>query len=436
MTSLKNRYLLVFLLFTAAGSNAQTRLTLHDAVERTLKNNYDIRIAENSREQATTNNTLGNAGFFPTINAGISASESRTNVRSDLANGSQQNNPKAVNTNVNPAVTVNWTLFDGGRMFVVRKQLSAIEKLSSMQLKLQIQATVSRTIQMYAQLVLLQRQMMAIDTALHLARARMDLSQMKYQSGAGAKIDYLQAKVDYNSRRADSLSFISGYAQACDSMGVLMGEQEGWWYRVDDSLTLNISLPETNTSSLPDINLSLAVFKQNKTIADMSADIAKTSTLPTLSLSGAYLYNRSTNATGFVLFNRNYGGNGTISLGMPVFQGGNIRRQVKVASLQAIREELQYERQNTVIMRQHRTAWRNYKIAIQSWRLATEDMKFARENLDVQLARFKVGVGTTLESREAENAFVQTLIRLYSSEYNVKLFETQVLELENKLLSE
>jgi outer membrane protein TolC len=67
--------------------------------------------------------------------------------------------------------------------------------------------------------------------------------------------------------------------------------------------------------------------------------------------------------------------------------------------------------------------------------LANEDMKFARENLDVQLARFRVGAGTTLESREAENAFVQSLIRLYAAEFNVKVYETQVLELENKLLT-
>jgi outer membrane protein TolC len=219
-------------------------------------------------------------------------------------------------------------------------------------------------------------------------------------------------------------------------MSVLMGEQEGAWYRVDETLPLNMNLKETASSTLPDMNLSLAVYKQNKNIADLNANIAKTYALPTLSVSGAYLYNRSTNATGFALFSRNYGGNGTANLSMPLFQGGNIRRQAKVASLQAMREELLYERQNTIIKRQHRTARRNYEIAVQSWKLATEDMKFARENLDVQFARFKVGVGTTLESREAENAYVQTLIRLYSSEYNVKLYETQVLELENKLLSD
>ncbi len=436
MRRLKELIILTFILLAATDIRAQTRLTLHDAVERTLKNNFDIRIAEITKEQAATNNTAGNAGFLPNINAGVTATESRTNVRSDLANGTQQNNPKARNTNLNPAITANWTLFDGGRMFVVKKQLSAIEALTAIQLKLQAQTSVSRTIQMYAQLVLLQRQMIAIDTALHLARVRMELSQIKYQSGAGAKIDFLQAKVDYNARRADSLSFISGYAQACDSMSVLMGEQEGAWYRVDETLPLNMNLKETASSTLPDMNLSLAVYKQNKNIADLNANIAKTYALPTLSVSGAYLYNRSTNATGFALFSRNYGGNGTANLSMPLFQGGNIRRQAKVASLQAMREELLYERQNTIIKRQHRTARRNYEIAVQSWKLATEDMKFARENLDVQFARFKVGVGTTLESREAENAYVQTLIRLYSSEYNVKLYETQVLELENKLLSD
>ncbi len=431
-----NKYILSFLTLAAATlCNAQERLTLQDAITRTLKKNYDISIANVTIQQAEANNTYGNAGFLPNINAGIAATESRSNVKSDLANGTQQNNPNAVNTNINPAITASWTLFDGGRMFLVKKQLNEVEALSQLQLRIQMQTMVSRTIQMYAQVALQQKQLIAVDTALHLAKARMDLTEMKYKTGAGAKVDYLQARVDYNARKADSLNYMATFAQACDSMSVLMGINEDVLYKVDETLPLNTTLQRTDKDQLPELNLSLSAYKYNAKIAKINADIAKTYALPTLTINGGYVYNRSTSATGFALFSRNYGANGTVNLSVPVFQGGNIRRQTKVASLQSMREELQYERQNTIIGRQYRTAWRNYSLAVASLNLANEDMKFARENLDVQLARFRVGAGTTLESREAENAFVQSLIRLYAAEFNVKVYETQVLELENKLLT-
>jgi outer membrane protein TolC len=199
---------------------------------------------------------------------------------------------------------------------------------------------------------------------------------------------------------------------------------------------LNTHLQPLDKERLRDVNLSLAAFRRSADIAHINEDIARSFRLPTVSLNGGYVYNRSTSATGFTLFTQSYGANGSINLSVPVFQGGNIRRQAKVASLQAIREELIYDRQHTVLGRQYRTAWRNYSLAVAAYNLASENLQYAKENLDVQLARFRVGVGTTLESREAENAYVQALIRLYTAQFNVKTNETLVLELENRLVGE
>jgi outer membrane protein len=424
-----------FLLLLTSVLHARERLTLQQAIAKTLQNNFDIRIAGVALDQSERNNTLGNAGFLPNVSAGITGSQSRLNVQSDLANGSQQNNPNAVNTNINPALQVSWTVFDGGRMFLVKKQLNEIEAISDLQLRIQMQTMVSRTIQMYAQVVLRQKQLIAIDTALHLAKTRMQITDLKVRTGSGARVDYLQALVDYNARQADSLAYIGTFAQACDSISVLMGENEGKLYLVDDSLQFNIALKPEGIEKLADINLSLSAWHRNAQLSHLNEDIARTYFLPTINLNSGYVYNRSTSATGFALFSQNYGANGSVNLSVPLFMGGNLRRQAKVASLQAMRDELMFEKQNTVIGRQYRTTWRNYSLAVAALHLARENIKYARENMDVQLARFRIGMGTTLESREAENSFVLAIIRLYTAEYDVKVNETQLLELENKLVA-
>lgn len=428
------KYILLLAMLVAGNTQAQERLTLQDAIARTLQHNFDIQVAGIGVEQAHRNNTYGNAGFSPTVTAGVTASGSHNNVRSDLANGTQQNNPNASNTNINPALTASWTIFDGGRMFLVKKQLNELEALSDIQLKAQVQAMVSRTIQMYAQVTLQQKRLIAIDTALQLSMERLKLADLKYRTGAGAKFDQVTALVDLSARRDDSLSYLVTFAQACDSLSVLMGSNEGKLYRVDDSLQINTRLQPTDKDRLRDENLSLSAYRRNAELSHLSADIARTYALPTLAINGGYVYSRSTSATGFALFSRTYGANGAVNLSMPLFAGGNLRRQAKVASLQAMRDDLLYEKQNTIIGRQYRSAWRSYTLSVAAYQLAKDNIGYAKEAVDIQSARFRLGAGTTLELRQAENDYVLALIRLYTAEYNVKVNETQVLELENKLV--
>ena len=415
-------------------ASAQERLTLQDAIARTLKHNYNINISEVSVEQAKRNNTLGNAGFAPNVFLTAGATKSYNNVQSELASGAKQNNPNAQNTSYNPGLAVSWTIFDGGKMFIVKKQLDEIQALSGEQYKAQVQTMVSKTIQVYAQVVWQQKQLIAIDTALQLAKVRMDITGLKYETGAGAKIEYLQARVDYNARQADSLSFISNLYSAYDSLSVLMGQRDNIQYVLDDSLELNTTLQPMDMDRLREVNLSLSAARYNAKISHLNADIARTYMLPNVALNSGYYFTKSTNATGFTLSNQVYGPTGTLSLSLPLFEGGNLRRQTKVASLQAFRDDLFFERQNTILGRQYRTAWRNYQVSVAAYRLEHENIQYAKENLFVQQARFRVGVATTLESREAENDYVTALERLYTAAYNLKVNETIVLELENRLV--
>ncbi len=423
---------ILVLLGTAA--HGQQRLTLQDAIAKTLKKNFDISIATLTEQQAERNNTLGNAGFSPNVFFNVTATESRNNVRSQLTNGGEQNNPNAVNSNINPYLSVNWTIFDGGRMFIVKKQLDVLEAQSEVQLRAQMQAMVSRTIQMYAQVVWQNKQLIAVDTSLMLARVRMNISYVKYETGAGAKIDYLQARVDYNARQSDSLTAIGNLHAAEDSLKVLMGEDEMYDYVLDDSLPLKLDHQPLDKDRLEDVNLLLGVYRYNAQVSHLNERIARTYFLPSLVLNGGYNYSRSENSVGFSSFTRSYGPNGSLTLSLPIFQGGNIRRQATVASLQAMKDDLLYERWNTILGRQYRTAWRNYQLSVASYRLERENIKVAKENLNVQQARFRVGVATTLESRQAENDYVTALVRLHTAAYNLKVNETIVLELENQLV--
>lgn len=421
------------LCLTSTLGHAQ-RLTLQDAIGRALQYNYDIRIADNTVKQADVNNTAGNAGMLPNADANAGYTTGTSNVFNKLSNGTEQVRPNASTSGLFASVDATWVVFDGTRMFKVKRQLGEREELAGFQYKQQIQSTVSQTIQAYAQVVWRNQQIVAIDTGIALAEVRMNLSKVQFELGSAAKVDYLQARVDHNIRRTDSLEQQALIFQSMTSLNQLMGELSDNFYDVDDSLQLNLVLQPIDKDRLKDVNLSLAVARKNIDIMRLDKEIAKTAHLPTVSLDGSYGFTRNTSAAGFALFSRNYGPSGGITLNMPLFRGGNIRRVVKIASLQQMSAELAYDKQHTEVSRQYRAGWRNYQMAVAQYLLQKENIVYARENVDIQKARFRSGIATTLETREAESSYVQALVDFYTAAYNVKVNETIVLELENELV--
>jgi outer membrane protein len=426
--------LCIFLCLISNVSVAQQRLTLQEAIALALQHNYDIRIADVTVREAAANNTMGNAGMLPFIDANGFYRLGTSNVFNRLSNGTDQIRPNAGTSGLGASVDMVWTIFDGGRMFIVKKQLNEREVLANVQLKAQMQATVSDVIQAYAEVVWRQQQKAAIDTGIGLAQTRMNISQVQYESGSSAKVDYLQARVDHNLRRTDSFNQEALIIQALANLNVTLGEESDKFYRVEDSLQLNGGLQPVDKDRLKDVNLTLQAARKTAEISKLGVRVAKSAHLPTLSLDGGYAFTRNTSAAGFALFSRNYGPSGGINLNLPLFRGGEIKRTVKVASLQAMRDELLYEKQSTELSRQYRSGWRNYQMAVAAYNLQKENIVYAKENADIQRARFRAGVATTLETREAENSYVQALSALFTAAYNVKVNETVVLELENKLL--
>ncbi len=426
-----------FVILSLLVSNAavgQERLSLQDAIAKALQYNFDIQVARKTADIAAANNTPGNAGMLPNINgtAGITTGTANTHI--EFVDGRVQDVPNAGSVSYSAAANLNWTLFDGGRMFLLKSQLNKLEAIGEVQLRAQIQSTVSQVIQTYAQVVWQQQQGVAIDTGLSLAKIRMTLSQVQFETGASAKVDFLQARVDYNARRSDSLNQESAVSNARATLNALMGMDALVDYKVDDSLALNMELQAEDKERLEEVNLALDVTRRQAEVSKLNARVAKAAYLPTLALNGSYNYVRTESQSGFSTFNRSYGPTGGLVLNVPIFQGHNIHRLAKVASLQAMRDDLLYQKQNTELSKQYRIAWRNYEVSVGAYRLETENVKYAKENSDIQKARFRVGIATTLEAREAENSYVTALVRLYTAGYNLKVNETKVLELENELV--
>ena len=138
----KKIIILISLLITASGLSAQSLLGVDDAVAIALKNNYDVSVARNNASVAKVNNTLGNAGMLPSISVTGSDNYSLNNVYMNLSSGSSITSSSASSNSLNAGAALNWTLFDGTKMFITKNKLTQVEKLGEIQFRDMVMQTI------------------------------------------------------------------------------------------------------------------------------------------------------------------------------------------------------------------------------------------------------------------------------------------------------
>ncbi len=71
----------------------------------------------------------------------------------------------------------------------------------------------------------------------------------------------------------------------------------------------------------------------------------------------------------------------------------------------------------------------NYQFQVSTLRLEEDNIELAKENVFIALERFKLGVSTFLELREAQKSLEDAYDRLIAARYNTKLSETELMRL-------
>ena len=413
---------------------AQEFLSLKGAAKILLEKNFDILVSYNQKKQAEVNNTAGNAGQLPTISASSTIEYGLNNTQLTFSDGRQTKNPNAGTINLMAGVALNYTFFDGGIMFLNKDKLNLAQRLSEEQLKATIQQSLYQLISTYTTALLQQKQLAALDTAMALAAARRDLSEMKFKNGTSAKVDYLQAAVDFNARQAEFLNQQIVLSNQMTQLNALLGFDPNTKHVLTDNVPIHLNLKKEQEQLWLLNSPQVQIFNTQKEIAEIDAKISSRQWMPKLSLNADYSYNLTRSDAGILAYNRSFGPGAALTLQMPLFDGGNINRIKKVQGLEARRQELLFSKQNLMTAAQYKNAWNNYENALTRYDLEKETVSLSRENKMIQQARFKVGLATAIETREAENSYVQSLQRLFKAEYDLQISEAEINMILGKLV--
>ena len=104
------------------------------------------------------------------------------------------------------------------------------------------------------------------------------------------------------------------------------------------------------------------------------------------------------------------------------------------ARLDILYQKISFDNQRTLLDVQVNNTFKNYELQKRYLTLEEDNIKLARENVFIALERFKQGVSTYIELREAQLSLNDAYNRLIAARYNAKLAETELMRLKGDLV--
>jgi len=429
----------LFILMSALNVQAQQMLTVEEAVAAAMNNNYDIALLRNDSTLAALNNSYAYAAFLPRLNATTGLIFNNNNTKQRLADGTERKQGGLKSDNKNASINLNWTVFDGFKMFATKDKLAEIVRLGELNIKNQVVNTVSDVIKGYYNIVRQKQQLIAIEEQMSLNDERVNQAEKKLSVGLGAKPELLQAKVDLNAQKAARLKQQTLIDQLKEQLNLLMVMARETRYEVADSIPFRNDLIVTEILLAAEKNSpELQVAQQNITISKLTLKERKADRYPTVNINSAYNFSRTQNQlviNNFTpLLNQNRGFNYGITAAIPILNNFNVKRQIQAAQLDISYQSTIYDYQKWRLDIAISNAYKDYELQKKTLQLEQENIVLAKENVYIASERLRLGVTSYLELRETQKSLEDAYNRLIAARYDTKLAETELLRLKGELV--
>ena len=323
-----------WLISSIALAQDASKLTIDEAIRIAVEKNFDVEIERNAQQIGTINNNWGTAGLLPTISATSTIGIASNNLEQRLTNGTTIKRNGAILRNLNAGFAVSWRVFDGMRMFATKRRLEELEKIGELSFRSQVNTTVFNVIAAYYQIVQLNQQKKALQATIKFFEERKQIAESRFTIGTAPKTDFLQAEVDLNQQKGNLLAVENSIRIAKADFNNLLARKPETVFEVMDVIEpdAGLTFAALVTKSQND-NYDLLLAQSNLSVLVQQKREIISQRLPSVTLNGNFNLSQSRNDAGFTLFNRNLGPNGNIGVAIPIFQGGNIKRQEQVADI-------------------------------------------------------------------------------------------------------
>ena len=425
-------------LFIFAGNVlAQDVLSLNDCIQMALKNNSSLKQKKYADEAADYDVTGSYSNILPSVD--LSFRKGETNIGRSIRTINDAvigvdttgqpiygtttiTTPKQYAKDHSLTLSVNQTLYDGGRWWNRIGQAKVDKKSSVFDLENEQNATILEVQANYYDL-LKQIKLYEVDKiAVQRSEDQLKRTEKMYELGSKARLDVYQAKVNLGSDQINLLTQQNIVEDARRALNISMGRDPETPLEVEKISEVSPAVPQINT--LVDQAMeNQPTLKKNEADVESSefgVSLAKANYLPRLS--AYFQYNRRNSD-----FDKIYAPDNLhfdyvwavgLSLNWNLFNGMSDYVNVQKAKI----SEMSYREAQANYMRNLKSRIQayhdNYKSYIDIIAINQENLEAAKEELRLAEERYQIGAGTALEVREAQVKLTRAEQTLIAAQYN------------------
>lgn len=427
--------IIILLVGLSSGLYAQSVLTIEEAIKVGLEKNYAVMIVKNQQEITKLQNNFGNAGMSPTVSVNANLNLATVNSHQEFNTGVVQDKTGAQSNNTGASVNIGWMVFDGLKMFAVKKRLSQNEQLSAFALKQQMENTIYEIVSVYYSVVKINELIKAAKQNLSIYEERKKIATLKLEIGSDSKVDVLLSQSNENKAKSAIVQLELQLLNAKTKLNMLLNKPVDTDFTTVDSIIVNYN-PNIDElkKEVSKSNSSILMSKQSELITQQSIKEARAANLPFVQLNGAYNFTRAQNQAGIVFLNQQAGLNAGVTAGWLLFNGTKNSKLVKERNILYLNQKYATEQIQQQIDGQVYNSYKTYLLNKSIVDLEKQNLADSKEVLDVSIERYKVGKANLLETIETQKNLEDAQVRYIEALYAIKLAETDLLRANGSLV--
>ncbi len=434
---MRNIILILIINLLAGSLFSQEKLSMSDAIEKSLENNYQIKIIDKRVEQAQLMNNWGTVGRYPLVNIGANLNNRFDKADSRVNTG--EKDEYSTNT-LYPNINLRWTLFNGFGINISKEKLELLETYSEGNAGVIVENTIQSIILAYYKVKLEQEKLGVMSTLKNLSGDRYDYSMQKYDLGSFVTYDLLQAKNAFLNDSSNYLFQQLNVKNAFLNLNLLLGEKSGTRYDLSDDLytvTESYELGDLMDKMLSN-NKTLQNQYVNQELLKKEVSFQKSNLYPVVSLtSGFDHFNFRTKYTAQdVSFTNSYDFYANISLSFNLFNGGNTRRAIQNAQIDERIGELTIDEMQLQLTNVLANLYDLFSIRKRLYEVSQSNLESAQLNLQLSEEKFKSGVINSFNFRDVQLLYLNVAIQQAESMFNLIDTHTELVRLTGGIIGE
>ena len=401
----------------ATSTGDTLRMSADDCVKIALSTNPTIKVADMEITRVSYSKNLTIAQLLPAVS--FSGQFSRA-----LALQTLYMDSRAIKMGRDNAYSTGFT----ASVPLIAPQLWKSLKLNDNEISQNIEAARSSRLQMvnqvqkayYALLLALDSHKVLLKNY-ETAKFNADIYKKKFDTGTASEYDVLRSSVQVKNLEPSLIEAENTIRRAQLQLLLLLGLDVATPVKPTESLshykermydlTMSIDTKLDNNTELRTLDLKTDYLKK-------ALDVQKMAWYPTLSGSINYMWNSMSMGSPFKNFNWTSSSTASLTLSIPLFQGG--QRYYKQRQAEVAYKEMTWQRENLVrsLNVQVQTQMDNIQKNVKQISTNEAGVEQARKANQIMEKSFQIGAASYLDLRDSEDALLESELSYYQSIYN------------------